>query len=73
MSLSDTMDRDPDWRAVTASRFRENCSGSDGPWCAEHGPSVRPGCGLKPALAGITGGWRWWTVSTISRVSIPCK
>jgi hypothetical protein len=29
--------------------------------------------GLRPALAEITGGRRWWIVSTISRVSIPCR
>ena len=27
----------------------------------------------RPALAGITGGRRWWTVSTISLVSIPWR
>jgi hypothetical protein len=29
--------------------------------------------GRRPALAGMTGGRRWWTVSTISRVSIPWR
>jgi hypothetical protein len=39
-------------------------------WCADGEPAVRFDYGRRPALAGITGGRRWWTVSTISRVSI---
>jgi len=36
---------------------------------------VRRGCGygLMPAVAEITGGRRWWIVSTILRVSIPWR
>jgi hypothetical protein len=40
---------------------------------ADVAPLPAAGYMLRPAVAGITGGLRSWTVLTISEESIPCK
>ena len=53
--------------------LRRSASSTAGPAMRRSLARLPIGYGRRPALAGITGGRRWCAVSTISRVSIPCR
>src|SRR5450755_2415206 len=61
------------WRSPAARSRTSSPATEGGARCGDHVPPLGLGYGRRPALAGITGGRRWWTVSAISRASIPWR